>query len=97
MENLITIPWGDGTEDNFYMDFSNAANDQSIVVSSDENKTGLMRTKVLSFKGAMPDGTIPEAQAVAYLKVVQQVDGLIVATFDNSYSIYDDIKSGYSK
>lgn len=92
----VSIPWGSNSNDYFYMDFSDALINGNIVITSDENNTGMTRQRVLTFKGAMPDETIPEAQAVAYLKIVQQVDNLIVATFENTTSIYSEVKAGYT-
>lgn len=93
----VAIPWDpeipDG--DKFYMDFSAVAEDYVIKVSSDKNQTGSARTRILKFRGAMPDGSTPEYQAEAYLRVVQQVDDLVVATFENTTSIYNDQKAGY--
>ena len=92
----VSIPWDSTSGDYFYMDFSDALINGTIVLSSDENNTGSTRQRVLAFKGAMPDETIPEAQAVAYLKVVQQVANLIIATFENTASIYSEVKAGYT-
>lgn len=94
---FIAIPWEptlpDG--DKFYMDFSTIAEDYIVKISSDKNETGLARTRILKFKGAMPDGSLPNAQAEAFLRVVQQVDDLVVATFENTTSVYNDQKAGY--
>jgi len=46
-----TIPWGDGTGDNIYLDYNASAGDQSVAVSSDAN-TGSARTKVVTFSAA---------------------------------------------
>lgn len=92
---FVSIPWGDETQDCFYMDFSSIVNSNIIRVSSDTNSSGKERTKILVFKGAMPDGSSPEYQASAYLKVVQQIDGLVVATFENVTSVYQNQKAGY--
>lgn len=93
----VTIPWSDGTSDNLYLDFSTIVEDYTVTVSSDKNTTGVERYKILKFKGAMPDGSTPEYQAEAYLKLVQQVDDLVIATFENNTSIYNDSKAGFFK
>lgn len=85
-ENFVTIPWGDGTNDNIYMDFSKVAKGEPIQVSSDDNSSTQERGKVFEFKGKTDDSG--QFQASAYLKVVQQVDNSLVATFEISPSIY---------
>lgn len=46
-----TIPWGDGSGDNIYLDYAAAAGDQSVAVSSDPNG-GASRTKVVTFSAS---------------------------------------------
>ena len=89
MENKISIPWGDGTNQNFYLDFSNVQENGQILVTSDKNTNGIQRVKVIGFKG------ISEHQPIAYLQVLQQTDNSIVATFDSNVSIYDDNKASF--
>ena len=95
----VPIPWEDGTRDFFYLDFSKiAAGDTIIPVSSDLNNTGVERTKVIRFQGVEPNENSPEgAQAQAVLRIVQQADNLVIATFTQTYSIYEDVKAGYSR
>jgi len=95
----VPIPWEDGTRDFFYLDFSKiAAGDTVIPVSSDLNNTGVERTKVIRFQGVEPNENSPEgAQAQAVLRIVQQADNLVIATFTQTYSIYEDVKAGYSR
>lgn len=47
-----TIPWGDGTGDNIYLDYSAAAGDQSVSVSSDANGGSSARSKQVSFSAS---------------------------------------------
>lgn len=85
--NFVTIPWADGTNDNLYMDFSKLETGEPIQLSSDDNSSKKERAKIFEFK----DNVVPsqsQYQASAFLKVVQQVDGSIVASFDMSDSIY---------
>lgn len=44
-----TIPWGDGSGDNIYLDYSEAEGDQSVLVSSDANGGSTSRTKSVTF------------------------------------------------
>lgn len=46
-----TIPWGDGSGDNIYLDYPAASGDQTVAVSSDAN-TGAARTKVVTFSAS---------------------------------------------
>lgn len=46
-----TIPWGDGSGDNIYLDYPAASGDQTIAVSSDA-LTGGARTKVVTFSAS---------------------------------------------
>lgn len=85
--NFVTIPWADGTNDNLYMGFSKLETGEPIQLSSDDNSSKKERAKIFEFKGnVVPSQS--QYQASAFLKVVQQVDGSIVASFDMSDSIY---------
>ena len=85
--HFVTIPWADGTNDNLYMDFSKLETGEPIQLSSDDNSSKKERAKIFEFKGnVVPSQS--QYQASAFLKVVQQVDGSIVASFDMSDSIY---------
>ena len=96
MEYKISIPWGDGTNQNFYLDFSNIQENGQILVTSDKNTNGIQRVKVIGFKGVSEqvDNNQPN-QPIAYLQVLQQTDNSIVATFDSNVSIYDDNKASF--
>lgn len=85
--NFVTIPWADGTNDNLYMDFSKLEAGEPIQLSSDDNSSKKERAKIFEFKGKVVPSQ-SQYQASAFLKVVQQVDGSIVASFDMSDSIY---------
>lgn len=91
MEYKISIPWGDGTNQNFYLDFSNVQENGQILVTSDKNTKGIQRVKVIGFKSEKVDNNQP----IAYLQVLQQTDNSVVATFDSNVSIYDDNKASY--
>lgn len=92
--NIIAeIPWGDGTNQNFYLDFSNVQENGQILVTSDKNTNGIQRVKVIGFKGISEQ--VDNNQPIAYLQVLQQTDNSIVATFDSNVSIYDDNKASF--
>lgn len=88
---FVAIPWADGTTDYIYLNFSKVESTGIISVSSDSNNSGMERTKIFGFQGVNQEGF----QAVAYLRVLQQIDNLVVATFESQTSIYDDNKAGY--
>lgn len=94
MEYKISIPWGDGTNQNFYLDFSNVQENGQILVTSDKNTQGIQRVKVIGFKGILSE-KVDNNQPIAYLQVLQQTDNSVVATFDSNVSIYDDNKASY--
>ena len=91
MDNILKIPWGDNTEDSIYLDFSKAS--QGIIeYTSDYNWTETDRTKVIKLQGASKQ----YSQAAMYLKLYQKPNHLVVASFDQSISIYEDVKAGYA-
>lgn len=91
--NKISISWGDGTDQHFYLDFSQVSENDVVLVTSDPNYSGTQRVKVIGFKGISEQ--VYNNQPVAYLKVLQQTDNSVVASFDNSVSIYSDIKASF--
>lgn len=92
--NIIAeIPWNDGTNQNFYLDFSNVQENGQILVTSDKNTNGIQRVKVIGFKGVSEQ--VDNNQPIVYLQVLQQTDNSIVATFDSNVSIYDDNKASF--
>lgn len=46
---MISIPWDDGSGDNFYLDISQVNQSNNITITSDINLTGLIRFKTLTF------------------------------------------------
>ena len=96
MELKISIPWGDGTNQYFYLDFSKIQENDQVLVTSDKNTQGIQRVKVIGFKGISEK--VDNNQPIAYLQVLQQVDNTrVVATFDNKKSLYSNISSQYVK
>lgn len=90
----VTIPWGDGSGDNFYIDYTGIEGSSESIITSDINRTGVERRKTLVFRTTAAVVTTAQ-QAEVYLTVVQKTDGLIVATFSNIVATYDGIKAGY--
>ena len=95
MELKISIPWGDGTNQYFYLDFSKIQENDQVLVTSDKNTQGIQRVKVIGFKGISEK--VDNNQPIAYLQVLQQTDNSIVATFDNKKSLYSNTSSQYVK
>lgn len=92
----ITIPWNDGSGDSFYIDYTGIEGSSESLITSDTNLTGVERRKTLVFR-TTTTGVTTAQQAEAYLVVVQMTDSLIVATFSNIVSLYDDVKAGYKQ
>lgn len=90
----VSIPWDDGSGDNFYIDYMGIQGSSESLISSDTNLTGVERRKTLVFRTTKAPVTSAQ-QAEAYLTVVQRTDSLIVAMFEGVVSIYDDMKAGY--
>lgn len=91
MDNLLELPWEDGSGDKIYLDFSKTKTQGIIEFSSDYNWTEVDRTKVLKLNGASKN----YAQAAVYLQFHQKPNHMVVASFDQSISIYDEVKTGY--
>lgn len=90
----VSIPWDDGSGDNFYIDYTGIEGSSESLITSDTNLTGVERRKTLVFR-TTTTGVTTAQQAEAYLTVVQRTDSLIVAMFRGVVSIYDDKKAGY--
>ena len=95
MELKISIPWGDGTNQYFYLNFSKIQENDQVLVTSDKNTQGIQRVKVIGFKGISEK--VDNNQPIAYLQVLQQTDNSVVATFDNKKSLYSNTSSQYVK
>ena len=92
----VSIPWDDGSGDNSYIDYTGIEGNSESLITSDTNLTGVERRKTLVFR-TTTTGVITAQQAEAYLTVVQMTDSLIIATFSNIVSMYDDQKAGYKQ
>lgn len=94
-EYQVNIPWSDGTNDHFILTIhdNEIEGDETIIhLSSDTNNTGGVRGKILRFKSNV------SSQADAVLNVQQQADNLIIATFEQTYSVYgtNQAKAGFN-
>lgn len=83
----ITIPWGDSTEDNFYIDYTDVLNP---IITSDENNTQITRRKVIKYIG---NNSVPTG--VSYLVVEQRFDGLIIPIFETTVPVLDETVPGF--
>lgn len=46
----VTIPWGDGSGDNFYIDYTGVEGSSESLITSDINQTGVERRKNFSIQ-----------------------------------------------
>ena len=46
----VTIPWDDGSGDNFYIDYTGIGGSSESLITSDTNLTGVERRKTLVFR-----------------------------------------------
>lgn len=90
----VSIPWDDGSGDNFYIDYTGIGGSSESIITSDTNLTGVERRKTLVFRTTTTIVATAK-QAEAYLTVVQMTDSLIVAMFEGVVSIYSGMKAGY--
>ena len=74
----VTIPWGDGSGDNFYIDYTGVEGSSESLITSDINQTGVERRKTLVFR-TTTSNVVTALQAEAYLTVIQKTDSLVVA------------------
>lgn len=90
----LVYPWVTAPEIIFILDYTGIEGSSESLITSDTNLTGVERRKTLVFRTTTTRVATAQ-QAEAYLTVVQMTDSLIVATFSNIVSIYDDVKAGY--
>lgn len=89
MATKITVPWGDTTHDNFYLDFINIEN-KEVLVTSDENSSGITRKKEISLQ--VSDNNHPNS--IIYIQIVQEVQGTLfpLVTFNKVAAVYNKTK-----
>lgn len=79
----VTIPWGDGSGDNFYIDYTGVEGSSESLITSDINQTGVERRKTIVFI-TTTSNVVTALQSEAYLTVIQKTDSLVVAMFNNT-------------
>lgn len=92
----VTIPWGDGSGDNFYVDYTGVEESSESLITSDINQTGVERRKILVFR-TTTSNVATALQAEAYLTVIQKTDSLVVAMFNNTVATFgtSETKAGW--
>ena len=92
----VTIPWGDGSGDNFYIDYTGVEGSSESLITSDINQTGVKRRKTLVFR-TTTSNVVTALQAEAYLTVIQKTDSLVVAMFNNIVATFgtSEVKAGW--
>lgn len=83
----VTIPWGDGSGDNFYIDYTGVEGSSESLITSDINQTGVERRKTIVFR-TITLNVVTALQAEAYLTVIQKADSLVVAMFNNTVATF---------
>lgn len=91
-----TIPWGDGSGDNFYIDYTGIEGSSESLIISDINQTGVERRKTLVFRTTISN-VVTALQSEAYLTVIQKTDSLVVAMFNNTVATLgtSEVKAGW--
>lgn len=92
-EDNLSFKWSDGSGDSFYLSLNPTTGEIDVI--SDPNNTSVNRHYSLVFNGDAQAAASGIAQAKAILHITQQVNSLIVATFSDTASIYEDEKAGY--
>lgn len=92
----VAIPWGDGSGDNFYIDYTGIEGSSESLITSDINQTGVERRKTLVFR-TTTSNVVTVLQAEAYLTVIQKTDSLVVAMFNNTVATFGTsaVKAGW--
>ena len=91
-----TIPWDDGSGDNFYIDYTGVEGNSESLITSDINQTGVERRKTLVFR-TTASNVVTALQTEAYLTVIQKTDSLVVAMFNNTVATFgtSKVKAGW--
>lgn len=83
----VTIPWGDGSGDNFYIDYTGVEGSSESLITSDINQTGVERRKTIVFR-TTTSNVVTALQSETYLTVIQKTDSLVVAMFNNTVATF---------
>lgn len=79
--SYVTIRWGDSTEDNLYLNLSKLDSENLILVSSDDNSSGSIRTITLTFAGTNNTGEASGSKVNLF--ITQQADNSLIAKLYN--------------
>lgn len=82
-----TIPWGDGSGDNIYLDYTAASGNQTILVSSDAYAGYIARTKDILFSASGISSVV--------LTVSQTGKDITIITRNDVASTANDVAVGY--
>ena len=83
-----TIPWGDGSGDNIYLDYTAASGSQTVLVSSDANAGYEDRSKDVVFAAS--------GAGSATLTVTQPAGSdFVIITYNDTAITRDDVAVGY--
>lgn len=88
-KNGVKVPWKDGSGDSFYLDFTTLINTSEAFATSDVNLTGKHRKRTICLK-TMAD--IPNSSL--YFTIEQDVNSIVVVSYNSTISVYDDTKAG---
>lgn len=89
----ISIPWASGETDSIHLTWNDSGipGDVIVTITSDKNTTGIIRQKNITFTTQALSGP----QASASLRVIQDVEGLVIAKYNDIISMYNEIKAGF--
>nr|DAX25569.1 MAG TPA: hypothetical protein [Crassvirales sp.] len=89
----ISIPWASGETDSIHLTWNDSGipGDVIVTITSDKNTTGIIRQKDIIFTTQALSGP----QASASLRIIQDVEGLVIAKYNDIISMYNEIKAGF--
>jgi hypothetical protein len=89
----ISIPWASGETDSIHLTWNDSGipGDVIVTITSNKNTTGIIRQKDITFTTQALSGP----QASASLRVIQNVEGLVIAKYNDIISMYNEIKAGF--
>lgn len=90
-----TIPWGDGSGDNIYLNYPSASGDQTVQVSSDAN-TGSARTKTVTFAAGNVTQTLTVNQDAGRQQYTISLKPSSYDTENYSWRNSSNISNGYT-
>lgn len=95
MASQITIAWGDGSNDNIYVNPGSGSNNDTLYITSDDNSTSSARTKTVKVS-TVTSGTRPITRPITRNIIVSQPAGgpqtytlrLVPSTYGRSNNSY---------